>query len=136
MKKSQFVTLIISSVFGLIFALGMCMCLLPEWGAFVPGVVMTAIGGVALLIMGLVAFFKNFKSRRPINWKLVGKITFGVVASLVLGLGMCMIMVWNLMVPGIIVGILGLIMLLFLIPMFLGFKEENGKAPEAESQKS
>ena len=132
MKKSQFVTLVLCSVFGLVFALGMCMCLLPEWGAFVPGVVMTAIGGTALAVIGLIAFFKNFKNRRPIRWKLVGKITFGVVASLVLGLGMCMIMVWNLMVPGIIVGIVGLVMLLCLIPMFLGFKNESAVTVTAE----
>ena len=38
------------------------------------------------------------------------------------GLGMCMIMVWNLMLPGIAVGIAGIVMLLMLIPMFVGLK--------------
>ena len=46
-----------------------------------------------------------------------------VVAGLIFSLGMCMIMVWNLMLWGIIVGIAGLVMLLFLIPMFLGLKK-------------
>lgn len=122
MKKNQFITLLIGVVAGLIFALGMCMCLLPEWNAFTPGVVLTAIGGVILAVMGIIALVKNSKNRQPINWKLVGKIAFGVVATLILGLGMCMIMVWNLMLYGILVGIVGVIMLLFLIPMFLGFK--------------
>lgn len=122
MKKNQFITLLIGVVAGLIFALGMCMCLLPEWNAFTPGVVLTAIGGVILAVMGIIALVKSSKNRQPINWKMVGKIAFGVVAALILGLGMCMIMVWNLMLPGILVGIVGVIMLLFLIPMFLGFK--------------
>ena len=34
MKKSAFVNLMIGTVGGLLFALGMCMCLLPEWNAF------------------------------------------------------------------------------------------------------
>ena len=34
MKKSTFVNLIIGTIGGLLFALGMCMCLLPEWNAF------------------------------------------------------------------------------------------------------
>ena len=123
MKKNQFITLIACVVAGLIFALGMCMCLLPEWNAFTPGVVLTAIGGVILAIMGIIALVKNNKNRQPINWKMVGKISFGVIAALIFGLGMCMIMVWNLMLWGIIVGIVGIIMLLFLIPMFLGFKK-------------
>lgn len=122
MKKNQFVKLVIGVVAGLLFSLGLCMCLLPEWDAFTLGVVLTAIGGVALVIFGIIALAKNAKNAKPINWKLVGKIIYGVVAVLVLGLGMAMIMVWGLMIPGIIVGVVGIIMTLFLIPMFLGFK--------------
>ena len=33
MKKKDFITLIMSTVGGILFALGMCMALLPEWGA-------------------------------------------------------------------------------------------------------
>jgi len=123
MNKSHFITLVICVVAGLIFSLGMCMCLLPEWNSFTLGVVLTAIGGVALVAMGIIALVKNNKERQPIKWKMVGKISFGVIAALILGLGMCMIMVWNLMLWGIIVGIVGLVMLLFLIPMFLGLKK-------------
>ena len=43
-------------------------------------------------------------------------------AALILGVGMCMIMVWNLMLPGILVGIVGIVLLLMLIPMCLGLK--------------
>lgn len=123
MKKSHFITLVVCVIAGLMFSLGMCMCLLPEWNSFILGVVLTAVGGVALGVMGIVALVKTNKEKLPINWKMVGKISFGVIAALILGLGMCMIIVWNLMLWGIIVGIVGLVMLLFLIPMFLGLKK-------------
>ena len=121
MKKSAFVNLIIGTIGGLLFALGMCMCLLPEWNAFGIGVVCTAIGFVSLLVQSIVAWIRSGRKIK-INWKIAGKVLYGVFAALVLGVGMCMIMVWNLMLPGILVGILGIVLLLMLIPMFLGLK--------------
>lgn len=121
MKKSSFVNLVVGTVGGLLFALGMCMCLLPEWNAFHVGVVCTAVGFVVLMVQGIVAWLRSGRKIR-INWKVAGKVMYGVFASLVLGVGMCMIMVWNLMLPGIVVGVVGIILLLMLIPMFLGLK--------------
>lgn len=37
MKKSSFVTMLLGTVSGMLFALGMCMALIPEWNAFKPG---------------------------------------------------------------------------------------------------
>ena len=121
MKKSAFINLMVGTVGGLLFALGMCMCLLPEWNAFNIGVICTAVGAVVLLIQGIVAWVRSGRKIR-INWKLTGKILFGIFGTLVLGVGMCMIMVWKLMLPGIAVGIAGILLLLMLIPMFLGLK--------------
>lgn len=122
MKKNQFIALLVGTVGGLLFSVGMCMCLLPEWNAFTQGVVVTAIGGVILLALAIAGYIKSGKSRKPINWKVVGKVAYGIIAALVLGIGMCMIMVWNLMLPGILVGIVGIVMLLCLIPMCIGLK--------------
>ena len=121
MKKSTFVNLIIGTIGGLLFALGMCMCLLPEWNAFNIGVICTGIGAVMLLIQSIVAWVRSGKKIK-INWKLTGKVLYGIIGALVLGVGMCMIMVWNLMLPGIAVGIVGILLLLMLIPMTLGLK--------------
>ena len=121
MKKSAFMNLVIGAIGGLLFALGMCMCLLPEWNAFHTGVVCTAAGAIVLLIQAIVAFVKSGKKVR-INWKLTGKVIYGTFAALVLGAGMCMIMVWNMMLPGIVVGIVGIVLLLMLIPMCIGLK--------------
>lgn len=121
MKKSTFVNLIIGTVGGLLFALGMCMCLLPEWNAFELGLICTAIGGATLLIQSVVTWLRSGRKIK-INWKIAGKVFYGALATLVLGIGMCMILVWNLMVPGIAVGIFGILLLLMLIPMCLGLK--------------
>ena len=34
MKKSSFVAMILGTIGGILFALGMCMALIPEWNAF------------------------------------------------------------------------------------------------------
>ena len=122
MKKSAFVNLVIGVIGGLLFSLGLCMCLLPEWNAFNEGVVATAVGTIVLVALAIVSRIKSGKPRKPINWKVVGKVVYGTLAALVLGAGMCLIMVWNLMLPGILVGIVGIVMLLCLIPMCVGFK--------------
>lgn len=125
MEKKNFVTLILSTIGGILFALGMCMALLPEWNAFMPGIVTGIIGAVVLLIMVMV---RRKMSGKPILVKLSGKtigsVVLGIVGALVLGVGMCMTMVWEgLMIPGIIVGVVGIVLLLCLIPLCKGLKD-------------
>ena len=47
---------------------------------------------------------------------------FGVLGALILGLGMCFFMVWENIVLGTLIGLVGLVMLLALIPMTKGLK--------------
>ena len=54
MEKKNFISLIMGTVGGILFAIGMCMCLLSQWNAFNQGVVISVIGLVILLIMLLV----------------------------------------------------------------------------------
>ena len=121
MKKKDFVRLVLGVVGALLFSVGLCMCLLPEWDAFREGVAVTAAGGAVLLILaGLM--LKGRKTEKKINWKLVGKALYGTVSALVLGVGMCFVLVWQQLVLGIAIGIVGIVMLLMLIPMFVGLK--------------
>lgn len=125
MKKSNFIILLLSIVSGLIFGLGMCMCLLPEWNMFNAGVVFTIVG-ILLLVATFVIFRKQSgKGKMNFNLKIIAKVLYGVLASLVLGTGMCMVMVFDMMIWGIIIGIVGLIMLLCLIPLCIGLKEDT-----------
>jgi len=121
MRKSTFIHLVTGTIGGLLFSLGMCMCLLPEWNAFHVGIVCTAVGAVMLLIQSIVAWICSGRTIK-INWKLLCKILFGIFGALVFGTGLCLIMIWKLMLPGIAVGVTGILLLLMLIPMFLGLK--------------
>lgn len=126
MEKKNFITLVLGVVSGLVFALGMCMCLLPEWNMFNIGVGCTAVGLVA--IIATIITYRKMSGAAPIkvNMKVVGKVAYGVISSLVLGLGMAMVMVFEgMMILGMVVGIVGIIMLLFLIPLCLGLKDNN-----------
>ena len=124
MKKKDFLFLLLTTVAGLMFALGMCMCLVPEWNLFKPGVVVTGLGLLALMVVALTAWIRAGKPVARINWALTGKIAYGVVSALVLGAGMSMILVFeNLLLPGMIVGVVGIVMLLCLIPMCKGLKD-------------
>ena len=122
MKKKDFVTLIMSVIGGILFALGMCMALLPEWGAMTQGIVMGAVGLVVLLAMLLVRRKMDGKPAIVFNGKAIATTLFGILATVVFGVGMCMTMIWNMMVPGIIVGIVGIVLLICLIPICKGLK--------------
>lgn len=122
MKKSSFVTLLFGTISSVLFALGMCMTLLPEWNAFNKGVILGAIGLVLGLIT-LIIWFKMEKKKLPkINRKTFLKILYIILSCLVLGVGMCLCLVWNNFVYGIIIGLVGIVLFLGLIPMFKGLK--------------
>ena len=126
MEKKNFIALVLGTVGGLLFALGMCMCLLPEWNMFEIGVGCTAVGLV--IIIATILVYRKMSGAAPIklNWKVVGKVLYGTFSALVLGAGMTLILVFEgMMIPGILIGIAGIVMLLFLIPMCLGFKDSK-----------
>lgn len=122
MKKSTFVSMILGAIGGILFALGMCMTLIPEWDAFQPGVIMGVIGAVVLLIMVLV--WRRMEKKEPIkpSGKTIGATLLGIVGALLLGVGMCLTMAWSHMVAGIVIGIVGIVVLLCLIPFIKGLK--------------
>ena len=122
MKKKNFVSMIMGTVGGILFAIGMCMCLLPQWEAFNQGIVMGAAGAVILLAMLIVRRRMEGKPAVKLNGKAVGTILFGIVGALALGVGMCMVMVWNMLIQGILVGLVGIVLLLCLIPIVKGLE--------------
>lgn len=122
MKKSSFVAMILGTIGGILFALGMCMALIPEWNALKPGIVMGVIGAVVLLIMVIVWRKMEHKAPIQLSGKIIGAALIGIVGALLLGVGMCLTMVWSNMVVGIIIGIAGIVVLLGLIPFIRGLQ--------------
>ena len=122
MKKKDFVTLILSTVGGILFALGMCMALLPQWNAMRQGIVIGVVGALMLLAMVLIRRKMDGKPAIVFNGKAIGTTLLGIAGAMVLGVGMCMTMIWEMMIPGIAVGLVGIILLLCLIPVVKGLK--------------
>lgn len=122
MKKKNFVTLLMAVVGGLLFALGMCMALLPEWDALIPGIVLGAVGALVLIAIVLIRRKMDGKPAIKLNGKAIGAALLGLLGTIVFGAGMCMVLVWDMMIPGIIVGIVGIVLLIFLIPVCKGLE--------------
>ncbi|MGM9566859.1 MAG: hypothetical protein ACI3W6_01595 [Clostridia bacterium] len=123
MKKSSFIALVLGTVSGVFFALGMCMALIPEWNAFRPGIVLGVVG----VVLGLITWgiWRKMEGKAPVqvSGKTVFTVIVGIVGALALGIGMCFTMVWGQMIPGILIGLVGIVILLCLIPLTKGIKE-------------
>ena len=123
MKKSSFVAMVLGTASVVLFALGMCMATIPEWNAFRPGIIFGCVG----LVLGLITLiiWRKMEHKQPIrmNGKTVLSVIIGVVGALALGVGMCFSMVWGKLVMGIVIGLLGIVVLLCLIPLTKGIKD-------------
>ncbi len=122
MQKSSLVALIMGTVSGVLFALGMCMSLLPEWNAFKEGILFSTIGMILGIITLLVWCKMENKKLPKMSGKNILRTIYAILAALVLGVGMCMCLVWEQIVWGTLIGLLGIIMLIALIPMIKGIK--------------
>lgn len=123
MKKSNFAALILGTIGGVFFALGMCMVLLPEWELGAQGVVCGVIGLAVLLAALLIWRKMEHKPPVKLSGKTVLAVFVGVMGALLLGVGMCMVMVFEQMVLGIVVGLVGIVVLLMLIPLIKGIHD-------------
>ena len=123
MKKSSLVAMVLGSLSGVLFALGMCMALIPQWGAFTQGIVVGVVGIV--LALATLAIWRKMTGRGPVHvsGRTVGLALLGVAGALLLGVGMCLTMVWNMMVQGIVVGLVGIVLLIVPIPLAKGVEE-------------
>lgn len=122
MKKSSFVAMILGTVSGVLFALGMCMALLPEWNAMKPGIIF---GTVGIILGGItILVWRKMEKKPPVKFSSRGiAITaLAVIGTIILGIGMCLCLVLSKFVLGTIIGLIGILILLSLIPIFKGIK--------------
>lgn len=114
--------MILGTIGMVFFALGMCMALIEEWGMFRQGIVSGIIGLVVLLITLIV--WRRMEGKEPVklNGKTVGTVVLAISGALLLGVGMCFSMVFGKMILGVVIGIIGIVVLLMLIPFTRGVK--------------
>lgn len=122
MKKSSYVTLLLGTISGACFALGMCMALLPAWGAFNQGIIMGCTGLLLALITLFVWRKMEHKAPIKITAKTVIAVFVGAIGTLAFGFGLCLTMVWQVMIPGVLIGLAGIFILLALIPLCKGVR--------------
>lgn len=122
MKKSNFVALVLGTVSGVLFALGMCMTLLPEWNAFNEGILF----GVTGLVLGMVTVlvWRKMEHKQPLKFdlKTILTILLALAGLLLLGVGMCFCLLWQNIVLGTLIGLVGIVALLSLIPFVKGIQ--------------
>ena len=120
MKKSNFVALILGTISGVLFAMGMCMTLLPEWGMRDQGTVSGVIGLVLALITVMIWRKMEGKSIVRISGRAIGATLLGVIGAMLLGVGLCLCLVFSEMMLGIVIGVIGFLVLLLMIPLVKG----------------
>ena len=130
MKKETLLEIILGTIGGLVFAIGLTMCLIPEWDLFASGVVVTILGFIILLCI-IPVYRKNHpkKEHAPINWSIVFTWFVGIVGALVMGFGMSKVMVNNPsktdLLIGIAIGIVGLLICVLNYPIYSYLKNNK-----------
>lgn len=123
MKKETLLEIILGTIGGLIFAIGMCMCLIPEWDMFTYGVVVSIVGFIILLCI-IPVYRVNHPKKRDviINYGIIVSWIIGVVGALVMGFGMSKVMVDGStktdMIIGMITGVIGLVICVLNYPIY------------------
>lgn len=127
MKRETLLEIILGTIGGLIFSIGMCMCLIPEWNAFTAGVIVAIVGFIILLL--IIPVYRSThpkKPSKPIDWALLTPWIVGVIGSLIMGFGMSRILVGESstsdMVVGLITGVVGLIICVLNWPVYAYIK--------------
>ena len=131
MKKETLLEIILGTVGGLIFAIGMCMCLIPEWNLFTVGVVVAIIGFIILLC--IIPIYRKEHPKKVSNKKTDGGLVLtwviGVVGSLIMGFGMSKIMVGSPekmdMIVGMVTGVVGLLICVLNYPIYSYLKSNK-----------
>lgn len=123
MKKETLLEVIFGTVGGLVFAIGMCMCLIPEWNSFTAGVIVSVIGFIILLcIIPIYRKSHPKKQHGPINWDIVFTWVIGIIGALLMGYGMSRIMHGTPsqtdMIVGLVCGIIGLLVCVLNYPIY------------------
>lgn len=130
MKKETLLEIILGTIGGIVFAIGMCMCLIPKWNMFRIGIIVAIIGFIILLC--IIPVYKSShpkKAHKPINGEIVLTWIVGLVGALIMGFGMSKIMVGEVnildMIIGIIMGVVGLIICVLNYPVYAYIKSNK-----------
>lgn len=125
MKKETLLEIIIGTIGGLVFSIGMCMVLLPEWDMLMEGVIVGVIGFI--ILFSIIPIYRKTspnknKNKKNIDWGIIATWVIGIIGALVMGFGMSRVMLEDAnksdMLIGLITGIVGLIVCVLNYPIY------------------
>lgn len=123
MKKDTLWEIMIGTVGGLVFAIGMCMCLIPEWQLFRAGIIVSVVSFLILLLM--IPIYRRMHPRKQvkIDWSITLIWLIGVAGALLMGYGMSKTMRGSVsteeMIIGLVCGCIGLLICVLDYPVYL-----------------
>ncbi len=120
MEKRSIISMFLGTFTGILFALGMCMSLIPVWHLQTIGIVLGAVGLFGGFILTMMRRWFAGQKMVPLTLRTVLLTLFGIVAAIVFGFGMVLSLISSFFLVGIGVGILGIVMILSLIVMIKG----------------
>lgn len=130
MKRETLLEIILGTIGGLGFAIGMCMCLIPEWDVLKEGAIVTGIGFIILLcIIPIYRLSHPKRMHGKVNWGIVITWVVGIVGALVMGFGMSKVMIGDPskadLLIGIGTGVVGLLVCVFNYPIYSYLKSNK-----------
>ena len=131
MKKETLLEIILGTIGGLVFAIGMCMCLITEWDIFTVGIFISIIGFITLLC--IIPIYRKEHPKKVSNnktdWGLVLIWIIGIAGALIMGFGMSKIMVGSPekkdIIIGMITGVEGLLICVLNYPIYSYLKSNK-----------
>lgn len=125
MKKETLLEIILGTIGGITFSIGMSMSLIEEWNMLKEGIVVSIIG--IIILLGIIPVYRNShpkskKQKKEINYGIIATWFIGIIGSLIMGFGMSKVMVGNTskidIIIGLITGVVGLIVCVLNYPIY------------------
>ena len=123
MKKNN-IYLIPMIIALLIIATGLLMYMIPAWNLMPMGVALLGIGTLTILATAIIKMITS-RRRFVFNLKFMLKLIFTAMSFILFTVGLGLIVITKLIVLGIILAAIGLLSILFIVPMFIAFVRAN-----------
>ncbi len=123
MKKNN-IYLIPMIVALLIIATGLLMYMIPAWNLMPIGLALLGVGTLSILATAIIKMITS-RRRFVFNLKFILKIIFTAMSFILFTVGLGIIIITKLVVLGIVLAAIGLLSILFIVPMFIAFVRAN-----------
>lgn len=123
MKKNN-IYLIPMIIAVLIIAAGLLMYMIPAWNLMPMGVALLGIGTLTILVTAIIKMITS-RRRFVFNLKFILKLIFTIMSFILFTVGLGLIVITKLIVLGIVLAAIGLLSILFIVPMFIAFVRAN-----------